>query len=217
MLSCLGTSSTRSSVPTSTGRVMGIPGNTTVSSRGMIRSLFIVPPLYATYLTLSTISKPNYNGGDGPKHCRSEPRVAAAGEVLLRSTGASPRARGSVRAVAGAVPRAAPDRAGAPYGDGAPRRDARLRCLEHHRPGRSAGGPRPRPAPAVAGGSPHQGDSAHPHRVADPHAVAPARDQQRAPAVKALCRRSACAHQDSREAGRRAVTPAHPLSFLDAR
>ena len=40
--SCLGTSRTRASAPTSTDSVMGMPGNTTASSRGMILNLFIV-------------------------------------------------------------------------------------------------------------------------------------------------------------------------------
>ena len=41
---CLGTKSTWASLPTSTDTVTGIPGNTTSSSKGMIRSLFIVRP-----------------------------------------------------------------------------------------------------------------------------------------------------------------------------
>src|SRR5262245_9918366 len=41
-LPCRGTSSTLSSWPTSTGNVMGMPGNTTVSSKATIRSLVMV-------------------------------------------------------------------------------------------------------------------------------------------------------------------------------
>ena len=63
--------------------------------------------------------------------------LAAAGAVLLRAAGQPAGAGRGARAVAGAVPRPAPHRAGPAGADGAARRDAGLRRVERHRPGRS--------------------------------------------------------------------------------
>src|SRR5262249_16172527 len=100
--------------------------------------------------------------GDGPRSERPGrfvPRVAAAGEVLLRPAGTSAPLRRRVRAVAVAVPRPAPDRTGAAAPHGTPGGDIGLRRVERDRPGRPAGSAGAGGAPRVGEGPPREGDS----------------------------------------------------------
>src|SRR5450759_2678365 len=91
----------------------------------------------------------NYTAGD---EAHELPRLAAPGAVLFRPARAPAAARRRAPALAGAVSRVAPDRAGPTDPDGAARRDARLRRVERD----GARGPariaRPRVPPPVGRG-----------------------------------------------------------------
>src|SRR5689334_20558305 len=119
-----------------------MPGNATVSSRGMSRSLFIWKPSYGYYLSLSTIETLNYTVRDAPLRRRPAPRLAADREVLLRAAGAPAARRRRVRPVARPVPRAAPARARRAASNGTPGGDAGVRRVQRHRPRRPAREPR---------------------------------------------------------------------------
>src|SRR5262249_23627045 len=109
--SCRGTRRTRASSRTSTVNVTGMPGNTTVSSSGTIRSLFIVTPAYDDYFSLSIIFEVKYNRADEESRRRRLQGVAAPDEVLFLAAGASAGLRRVTGTVAGAVSRAASHRA----------------------------------------------------------------------------------------------------------
>src|SRR4051794_26653869 len=101
-----------------------------------------------------------YNRGDDADATGRLSGLAAADAVLLRAAGAPARLGRSVRAVAGPVPRAAPDRTGPADGDEPARRGAVVRCVERHRAGRPARGARPGAAAHLSRRPPGQGTGA---------------------------------------------------------
>src|SRR6185436_16841526 len=84
-------------------------------------------------------------------------RLGTAAGVFLQPAGEPAAAGRGARVVAGAVSRAALDRARPAAAHGAPRRNAVLRCVERNGPRGSPGIARPGPPPTVGGGSPGQG------------------------------------------------------------
>src|SRR4029077_658578 len=98
---------------------------------------------------MSTIDGMNYNDPDDAPEGTRLRRLAAAGAVSLRAPGASAARGRRARALAGAVPCAAPHRAGPPHADGATRADARLRRLQCDGTGGSARITGPGAAPSV--------------------------------------------------------------------
>jgi hypothetical protein len=107
--------------------------------------------------------------------------------------------------LAGSVPRAALDRAGAPAAHEPPRRHAVVRCLERHRADRSAGVPRAPSAPTVHPRPPRESPSTDPNRLAGPDTAAQAHGGAVSSAVAALSRAAANAGGDPRGARRREV------------
>src|SRR3954466_193076 len=208
VLSCRGTSSTRASLPTSAVNVTAMPGNTTVSSSGMILSLFIVPSAYdyllimsTIYLRTSTIYLVNYNRRDDEDR-RCVPGVAVADALLLRAARAPAGVGRTVRAVAGPVPPAPSHRARPAAADAPPRRGAAVRCVERHRPDRSPRAARNRGAPPVARRPTRESGSADADRLTAPGAIAAPDDGAAAAAVASWRARAPRAGQDARAAAR---------------
>src|SRR5258708_39719286 len=98
---------------------------------------------------MSTIEQINYTVSDETQRRPRLRGLAAPDAALLRSAREPSAPRCRAAALAGAVPRAAPHRAGPADSDGAAGRDARLRCVERHRVGGSARGARARAPPSV--------------------------------------------------------------------
>src|ERR1044072_8041194 len=105
---------------------------------------------------MSTIYFVMYNGCDESSRSGCPPRLAAAGEVLLRAAGAPPLVRRGIRSVAHPVPCAAPHRAGPAVADEPPCRHAVVRRVERDGTGRSARVARAGPAPGVAARPPRE-------------------------------------------------------------
>src|SRR4051812_46451458 len=121
---------------------------------------------------MSTIYEINYTVGDEADERPCLRRLATPGAALLHPACEPAAAGRRARAVAGAVPRAASDRAGPADPDGAARRDARLPRVERHRIGGSPRVPRPGAAPAVGRGPAGESAGSHANRVAPPHHAA---------------------------------------------
>src|SRR3954447_26403730 len=98
---------------------------------------------------MSTIDGMNYTAADVTREPVGLRRLAAARAVLLRATRPPAAGRRRARAVARAVPRPAPDRAGPIDPDGPACRDARLRRIERDGAGGQARIAGPRAPPAV--------------------------------------------------------------------
>src|SRR5216683_3623106 len=110
----------------------------------------------------------NYTPPDAGRKLPRLRRLAALGAVLLRSARAPAAARCGAPALAGAVSRLAPDRAGPTPPDGAARCDARLRRVQRDRARGSARIARSRAPSPVGYRSPGEGAGSHADRCPAP-------------------------------------------------
>src|SRR6266851_3948305 len=110
----------------------------------------------------------NYTARDETRKPPRLRRLAAPGAVLLRSARAPAVARRGAPALAGAVSRVAPDRAGPTGPDGAARCDARLRRVQRDRARGSARIARSRAPSPVGHGSPGESVGSHADRFSAP-------------------------------------------------
>src|SRR5882672_3344577 len=121
---------------------------------------------------MSTIYEINYTDGDEADERPCLRCLAAPGAALLCAAREPAAARRRARAVAGAVSRAAPDRAGPADPDGAARRDAGLPRVERDGPGGPARVTRPGAAPSDGRGPAGEGAGSHANRFTAPDAAA---------------------------------------------
>src|ERR1700736_6644285 len=120
---------------------------------------------------MSMIEQISYTVSDETERHPRLRGLAAPDAALLRSAREPSAPRRRAAALAGAVPRAAPHRAGPADSDGAARRDARLRCVERDGVGGPARVARSHPPPSVRQGSTGESVGPDANRFAAPHAA----------------------------------------------
>jgi len=164
---------------------------------------------------MSTIVFTDYTGGGEAGMPSVDCGLAAPGQALLRPARKPAPARLRPRAVAGAVPRAAPHRARPARRHGPARGNARLRQVECHRARGPSRVPRSRSPPGIGRGPSGEGPGPHPHRHAVARDARPthvrASDGHGAP----LAQRASRAGPDSRAPARLAGS-AKDCAILDA-